>query len=1081
MSGTIKDTKGETLIGATIKATHQPSGTNYATTTNADGRFTIPNMRTGGPYTVTVSYIGYQSQTIDNVSLLLGQPYVLNLTLATNGALLAEVKVTASRSKLNTSKTGASTNISTTQIATLPTISRSLGDLTRTTPQASGFSFGGRDARANNLQVDGANLNNNFGLDNNPTPGGGISPISLDAISEVSVNLAPYDVRQSGFTGAGIFAVTKSGTNTFHGSAYTTYQNQSYFGTNVGNTDISSQIVNSNNKIYGMTLGGPIIKNKLFFFVNGEYEKGAKPGITFIPKGGSGAGRETTTPVADMKTFADKLQSLGYDPGAYDNFPNFPSKDHKILAKLDWNIDDVNKLTAKYSELKVEGDISSVNGSSIPTNPSFSVTGRSGTISRLPFNRFSNNSSAFNNSNYGFNHSVRTASLELNSNISSRMSNQLIATATKNRDTRFSLGGKFFPTIDIFDGAGNNYMSAGSDPFTMNNDVINNIYNITDNFTYYTGKHTLTAGVTYEYQKLQNQFMPGAAGYYAYNSLSDFVNDKAPAAFAYTFSLIPGDDKPYPADLRIGQIGAYIQDEINFDHFKLTLGLRADKANYLLDPIENPAQTALTLPDANGNPTNYNTGKWPTAPILLSPRVGFRWDVLKDNSLVVRGGTGIFTGRIPFVFLTNMPAGNNMTVYQGNITNPAQLANITFSADPSKYRNLFSPTAGATTGSGIVYIDPNFKFPSVFRTDLAIDKALGNGFTFTAEGIISKDINAVRMRNANLKTPTGVLVEGDQTRPRFVGTGTNGALLATDRYIYPGVNTALVLENTNRGYSAVFTGMLSKSFSNGFYGSLAYTYTDSKDVTANPGSQATSIFNSNPVVGTANSQELYYSQYAIPHRVVANASYRIEYAKHFASTLSLYYEGAARGNFSYVVNGDLNGDGNSTTDLMFIPKKASDVTFRPYSATVNGVNYNFTVQQQQAAFEQFIQNSPYLSKHRGEYAKRNSAFLPWYNRLDVSFLQDFYLDVNNGNSKTTRHTLQFRADVFNFPNMLNKNWGTVKQTTTTNPLSYQSVDANGVPTYQWQNINGNLVTNPFQTNISTTSTWYAQLGLRYSF
>ncbi|WP_181306128.1 carboxypeptidase regulatory-like domain-containing protein [Rufibacter sp. XAAS-G3-1] len=1073
ITGSVQDTKGEALIGATVKATHQPSGTIYGASTNTEGRFTIPSARIGGPYTIEVSYIGYQNQVFSNVSLKLGETYIVNSNLAESGTALQEVVVETDRmTVLNSARTGAATNVGTREIQTLPTISRSITDYTRLTPQgnANGNSFAGRDNRYNNIQVDGANLNNNFGLSSDPLPGGGAQPISIEAYDQISINIAPFDVRQANFTGAGINAVTKSGTNTFHGSAYTYYRNQDFLGSRVGTRDISSQIIDAKTNTYGFTLGGPIIKNKLFFFLNGEIEDGTRPGITWSPTGGSGSGNISRTTVEDLQAVSNYLQTkFGYNPGSYDNFPNFRSENKKLLVKLDWNITDAHRLTAKYSDLMAIEDVA-LNSTSVPNGGGFSVTGSTSGITRLPYGRFSNQSMAFENSNYFFENRVRTGTLELNSNFGGKMSNQLLGTISKITGPR-KFNGPFFPSVDIFDGQGGNYISLGTDPYTLNNDVINDVYSITDNFSYYAGNHTITAGGTYEYQRVGNQFMAAAGGYYAFNSLDDFLNDRSPVFYTRTRSLT-NDPAPYAADLKIGQLGFYLQDEINLSQgFKLTVGIRADKPIYLEKPLENTAVSALKFFDRYGDTTHYSTSTWPKSRWLFSPRVGFRWDVFDNNTLVVRGGTGIFTGRIPFVFLTNGPQNSGVIQYSPTVTDPATLSKIKLSNDPAAYDNLLPAAPGATIPSNLVFMDPEFKFPQVWRTNLAVEKTFGNGFNLTLEGLFTKELNGVRLRNANLKAPTGVILEGDNSRVRYFNN-TNA-----ERRLNPGIATALVLENAEKaGYSTSLTAQLSKTFSSGFYGMLAYTYTKATEVTANPGSTATSVYNSNPNVGTSNEEELGLSQYATPHRVIAAVSYRKEYLNRFASTLSFFYEGSTLGNYSFIVNGDLNADGNNATDLMYIPRNTSsaEINFEQY--TSNGIT--FTPQQQAAAFEQFISNSPYLREHRGEYAERNAALRPWYNRLDMRFLQDFFITTG---AKNVKHTLQFSVDVLNLPNLLNSEWGIQERVLTNNPLTFRSINANNQPVYRMQAINNRLVTTPFERTISTASTYSIQLGLRYNF
>ena len=1072
MVGLIKDAKGP-LPGANVKATHTPSGTVYNISTNTNGRFAINNMRVGGPYTLDISYVGFTSQKLTDVFLKLGDTYVLDYQLNDGGTTLNLVTVKGSGVKGVQQKTGASTNISSRDLVSLPTISRSINDFTRLTPQANGNSFGGRDARYNNIQVDGANLNNNFGLSNDPLPGGGSQPISLDSYEQISVNIAPYDVRQAGFTGANISAVTKSGTNTFHGSAYGLYRDQSFLGTNVAGTDISNTIADSKSQTYGFTLGGPIIKNKLFFFVNAEKETNLAPGIPFFPTGGTGSGIVSSTRASDLKLVSDYLKNkFGYETGAYDNFPGFGRDNHKILAKIDWNINNNHKLTVKYSDFRGTDD-QTLNGTSVPNGGGFRVTGQSSAITRLPQNRFGVRSASFENSNYGFLNTTRSGTLELNSKLNNNLSNQLLLAFTNNQSTRDFKGG-VFPTIDIFDGAGNNFITAGMDPFTLNNDVVNNVYSFTNNLTYTAGKHNLTAGLTYEYQKVGNMFMAPANSYYAFNSLNDFLTDQAPVYYAHTFSVIPNTPAVYSAQLKIGQAGAYIQDEVNItDNFKLTLGLRADMPIYHENPLNNPATSIVNfLSDDNTTLRNYRTDKWSRSVPLLSPRMGFR-ATSNDKQTTLRGGLGIFTGRIPFVFLTNIPTNTGMYQIGANVNNatPAgatTLSGIRLNPNPATYAGLFPSTAGTRPNANVVFIDEDFRFPKVFRANLGLDRNLGNGYMFTFDGLFTKDINAVRMRNANLPNPNGVVVEGDQTRPRIVGSNR----------LNSAITSAIVLENTNKGYATSLTAQLSKSYNNGFYGSVAYTFSAAKDVTANPGSQALSVWNSNPNFATSNFQEMGNSAFAIPHRVIANLSYRKEYFKHLGTTVSLFFEGSNQGLISYVYNGDINGDGNNSTDLMYIPRRG-ETTFQDYTVGSGATAVTFTAADQEAALNQFIENSPYLRKNRGRFAERNAALLPWVNRVDFRLLQDVFINTGKNNRK---QTLQFSVDIMNASNLVNNNWGVRQRAIVNNPLAPQTINpvTNRAP-YRLQNISGKLVTTPFQDVVSVASTYSVQVGLRYIF
>lgn len=1071
INGTVTDTKGETLPGATITAEHQPSGTKYTTISKKGGVFNLQGMRSGGPYKVTIEYVGYKPMVTENLTLALGDAYNINAEMTTSLTDLATFTITGNKRRSSADKNGATTNIGPRMLSTMPTITRSITDFIRITPQANGTSFAGRDNRMNNVTVDGANLNNNFGLTSDLLPGGG-NPISLDAFQEISVNISPYDVKQSGFTGAGVSAITKSGTNTFHGSVYGSYRNQSYNGTNIAGTKLPSPAATSN-KIYGATIGGPIIKNKLFFFLNGEIEKGTQPGVTYSPKNGSGTGTASNVPVDSLAKLFNYLGSkYNFNPGAYDNFPGFTSDNYKVLGKIDWNISNVNKLTVKYSDFRNTGySVISPSGGINGANGSGVVTYQSA--------RFGTSAMGFNNSNYKIVDKVRTGSVELNSNFHGKFANQLLGTITKISSIK-GHDGATFPFADIIGqsaGSKNNYLSFGNEPFNGNNNqVINDVYTITDNFSYFAGKHTITAGANYEYQRVGNMFMAGSQGYYVYGSLDDFVNNRAPKLFSQTYSLLPGQDAVFSANLKVGQLGLYLQDEVNINpRFKLTYGLRIDRPVYPEQPLENPAITALPLYAKDGSITHYSDGKWPKASWYLSPRAGFRWDVDGDKTTIIRGGTGVFTGRIPFVFLTNAPSTSGMYTFGALVT--TNLQNFLFNSDPHAYNpfynksldpTVFPTKAGSVAPGTFAVIDPNFKFPQVWRTNFAVDKQLGNGWALTMEALYTKDINDAVMRNANQKaTDTVVNVGPGDVRGRFSSTSNSV------RRLNASITNATVLENTGKGGSIALTTQVSKNFSHGFYGSLAYTYTFAQDVTANPGSQAASVWSANATSGTQNDQQLSYSQYAVPHRFVATFSYRFEYFKHLASTFTFFYEGASQGTYSYVYNGDLNQDGNASSDLMYIPKDPSEIRFTTLAAS--GTTPAFTAQQQSDAFFQFIAKDHYLSHHMGQTSERNAARYPFYNRVDFSFLQDIFTNIGKD-----KNTLQLNVSVINLLNLLDHSWGIKKQLIVTNPLKVVSV-VNGVPAYTLATFNNDLVRTPYINQSSTATTWGIQLGIKYLF
>ncbi|MDP3432234.1 MAG: TonB-dependent receptor, partial [Bacteroidota bacterium] len=1060
MNGKITDANNESLPGATVVAVHQPSGTQYGTISNSEGRFTLQGMRSGGPYKVEVSFVGYNKATYTDVNLFLGESFGLNVVLKEESFDVGEVIVVGAKpSAFSTEKTGAATNISREAINTMPSISRSISDFTRMSPLAGGNnSFAGRDGRLNNINIDGANFNNNFGLSSNNMPGGDAQPISLDAIEEVQVNIAPYDVRQANFTGAGINAVTKSGTNTFTGSVYTYYRDQSFNGDKVGSETLP-EAAKTSTKIIGGRIGGPIIKNKLFFFVNGEYEDSPSPGMPWVATRNGNTGTNVSRVKAeDLDAFSALLKSkFGYETGPYENYGSFGSKNHKILARVDWNINQQHKFSVRYNTVRNTND-QLVNGTSAP-NP------------RASSNRTSNNAMSYKNSNYAFLNTVQSLAAELNSNFGGKFSNQLLATYTNIQDSR-STGSDVFPFIDIWDGSGNAYMSAGYELFSYKNDVLNNVFTITDNFTYYLGKHTLTAGASYEQLYFGNSFVRYGTSYYRFKDLQSFTNHVNgvdgvnPTAFAITYSLIPGGEDPI-AELTFGQFSSYLQDEFNVNQkLKLTAGVRIDLPIYLNDLIDNPSVSALTF----GGGEKLNLGLWPESKILWSPRVGFNYDVKGDKSLKVRGGTGIFTGRLPFVFFTNQPTNSGMIQNTVEVTSAASLTGIKFSPDPKanlSNTTLFPTTAGTKAPGSLASVAQDFKMPQVWRSNLAADIKLPLDMMLTLEGLYTKDLNAIIQRDANLD-PSGAV-------DHYVGPDQRPVWQTAKRRVVSSISNAMVLDNTDEGYSYSLTAQLTFPLINNMNGMVAYTNAMSKDISGNPGSQASSAWSNNPSVRGQNDLDLSYSQYMTPHRVVGSLSYRLNYAKNFASTFSLFYSGFNAGNFSYRYTADFNNDGVNA-DLLYIPKDASEITFADILNTDKTVRH--TAAAQAEAFSKYVDQDKYLSKHKGEYAERNGAFAPWVNRFDFKFMQDFKIMV-----KGQKNTLQFSCDILNASNLLNSDWGVAKQLVVSNAAILRPVSplANSIPKFQMAEVNNNLPTETFQNTLSTASTYRIQIGLRYIF
>lgn len=1072
MSGSVTDVDGA-VIGATVIATHQPSGTTYGTVTNMDGRFNLNGMRVGGPYSVEISYIGYGTNTADDITLSLGENYSHNVVLSEETVALGEVVVTAERTRFTTERTGASTNISNEKLTSMPTISRSVQDITRISPYAgAGLSFAGGDGRSTNFTVDGANFNNNFGLGAG-LPGGG-NPISLDAFEELQVVVAPFDVRQTNFIGGGINAITKSGTNTFRGSAYTYLTNQDFRGNRIGDTDFGARAMESTN-LYGFTLGGPIIKNKLFFFVNAELEKRPGQVVYWRPSEDGVADRTrqlSRTSMSDMQRVKDHLiDNYGYDPGSYTNYPGDESN-RKLLARIDWNINNAHRLSLRYNYTK--------NAAWNPTNGNSTDGG----ARNRNMNRISEFGMAFSNSLYTMDNIINGFSFDLNSRFSNNLSNQFLVTYTTIKDMRGSPSSPF-PFIDILNGRDEDgvpiiepYISAGYELFTWNNGVNNNKFSITDNLTFYSGSHKITAGLNYEYQMANNSYMRNGTGYYRYASIDEFLNQEAPIDFALDYGY-DGEKNP-TAQVAFHQVGAYAQDEWNVSpQFKLTYGLRADYIQYVDDLIRNNAIYEL---DFGGR--KIDTGKWPTPKVQLSPRVGFTYDVFNDNTLKLRGGTGIFTGRLPLVFFTNMPTQGGMVkgVYTAQTTyrdgqidsqDPAlaslagkMITDVDEMISHLGLQNTISPEQGAMQ-STIAGVDPDFKMPQVWKSSLALDYQMPTAFPFTVtvEGIFTKNLNDVMLVNYDIKEP-------DNTWQRFNGPD--------DRYIYPAREDiryndvdAYVLSNNNEGWGAIGNITATAEPVQNLDLMASYTFTESKEITGMPGSNASSAYGGLVTVNGPHLPNLERSQYVVPHRAIASLTYRVPWNNSKVlsnTTFNLFYTGYTFSGYSYTYTNDINGDGWGSTDLIYIPEKKGDI--------------RFVSSEDEDAFFAFMDQDKYLKANKGGYAGANGVKAPWLHRFDFRVAREFNVRVGQ-----TNNSLELSLDILNVGNLLNTKWGVMKNMASSNNggiLRYESTDSDGRPVFSMPMVrdsNDEMVypTETFSTVYGPDQTWRMQVGVRYRF
>ena len=1093
LNGKVTDANGAAVPGAAVVAVHTPSGTQYYAVANAEGRYAINGMRSGGPYKVEISCMGYQTVTFTDVTLQLAEAYNLNASLKDDTQMLSEaVVISTANSKFAVEKTGAATNINNAQIEALPTVSRSITDVTRLSPYGgNGMTFAGADGRTANFTVDGANFNNNFGLSSG-LPGGG-SPISIDAIEELQVVISPYDVRQTNFIGGGVNAITKSGTNTFKGSAYVYHRNENMRGDSVDGEVVSGGRSKDRNTIYGMTFGGPIIKNKLFFFVNYEYAKtptvanywrGSEDGI-----GNSDAYLSRTT-LADLKKVSEFVKNkYGYDTGSWTDFPADESN-RKILARIDWNINDNHHLALRYNHT-LNKRWSAPNASSMDGG------------SRSAYARTSLYSMSFANSMYSQDNLVNTWSLDLNSRLSDKLSNQFLATYSQLDDVR-GTNSADFPFIDIMDGGkrspdgseaadgSNTYMALGYELFTWNNGVHNNVITAKDDLTYYNGNHKATFGLSYEYQMADNSYMRNGTGYYRYNSLDDFLNEAAPSIVCLTYGY-DGEANP-AARVRFNKLGAYAQDEWSVaDNFKLTYGLRLDGLFFSnQDLMRNQA-----IYDFDYNGKHIDTGKWPNSSLTVSPRVGFTWDVLGNKSLKVRGGTGLFSGRLPLVFFTNMPTNSGMVQYQaklsadgksgstktdmkqfaGKILNRQELHDKLISMG---YPDTIKPEDG-TAPSEISAVDPKFKMPQVWKTSLAIDYSLPTSFPFTitAEGIFNKTINGVCLRDWSIKDTDGFSrFNGADNRPIYQDfkytyltekKDKNGNVVKDEagNVVMESKNmpAAYVLENTSRGYGYSANLTINTTPVQGLNIMAAYTHTVSKELTGMPGSNASSVLNYMATVNGPNDPGLHNSQYVTPDRFVASLTHSDKSGNHY----SFIYETWRGGyNYSYMTVNDINGDGYNY-----------DAIYVPTDAEVANREFRFVSDDDRDRFMDYVHNDKYLSKRQGKYAEAYSVYSPWVHRVDFSYKHDF--KVNVGKSV---NTLQLSLDVKNILNLFNSSWGVSKYM---NPalgegriLKYEGVDNEGYATFSTPAAY-NANTETFVPYHAIGQCWYASIGIKYMF
>ncbi|MFD2514546.1 TonB-dependent receptor domain-containing protein [Pontibacter locisalis] len=1006
--GSVRDQSGTGLPGATVIAIHTPTNTQYVANTNAEGFYNIQNMRVGGPYTVSTSYIGYQGQRIESLNLALGQAARADFVLVESTRQLGEVEIIGEQNDIfNQDRTGAATNVSREQLETLPTLSRSLQDFTRLTPQASGNSIAGTNNRFNNITIDGAVNNDVFGLSGSGTPGGqaGTQPISLDAIQEIQVVVAPYDVKLGNFTGGGINAVTRSGTNTFSGSVYGFGRNEDIIGKAVVGPRVRAD--EFENYQYGIRIGGPIKRDKLFFFVNYDATRITEP-VRFAP-----GSAESIIPLDAAQDLANFVRTTyGYDVGSFGELDRETQSD-KLFARLDWNITNNHQLTLRHNYIEAFDD----------------------NISR------SNDFLRFGNNAYRFNSETNVSVLQLNSRISNEISNNLIVGYTSIRENR-DIRGELFPQVSIQDPIGE--FEFGSQRSSTANELDQDIFEFTDNFTYILGRNNFTIGTHNEFFSFRNLFINNLNGRWDFRSLEDFFNDNPNRARA-TFSLT--DDPRPAAEFDAMQLGFYVQDEYTAsERLRLTLGLRLDIPVF----PDKPAENQKLENDFQNIRPGLETDRAPSGQLLWAPRFGFNFTPTDERSFQIRGGTGIFTGRVPFVWLSNQFINTGTILGTVDVRNPDS-----FVPDVTEQRTVGPPQQTVEVN----VIDDDFKLPQVWRSNLAIDYTLPYEVFLTLEGIYSKTVNDVFYQDLNLVEPTGTLPGPD-----------NRELFPRDRRINEDYTNVILLSNTSKGYRYNLTGQLRKDFVGGLQTSVAYTYGKSKDVNSGTSSTALSNFEFNQIVNNPNVPALSFSRFDIRHRIIATSGYTFRFGENFATGISLFYQGQSGLPFTYLYSGDLNRDGNFGNDLIYVPRNQGDINLIPVTNRAGEVL--FTVDEQWRALDAFIASDDYLNDRRGQYAERNGARMPWTHQFDVRLLQDFYIFTGD-----TKHTFQITFDVFNVGNLINKDWGRqyFVRNSANEVVRFAGFNAAGEPTFTFNPNTQAYNIAPFD------SRWQGQLGLRYMF
>ena len=1077
ISGKITDESGTDLAGATVIAVHVPSGTQYWTIADSKGNYRLLNILPGGPYTLRIEMLGFKTTEVTDINVALADNFVVNTALQEESMDLDELVVVAesATSNMRSDRSGAVTSLNLRAINSIPVISRDVQDIIKLTPQAydsgNGPQIGGGTYRQNNFTIDGAAANNAFGIGGTMPANG--SPISMDAIEQISVNVTPYDVRQSGFIGAAMNAVTRSGHNEFQASAYSYFYNEKFRGTKVEGTELT--VNPEQHLLVGARVGGPIIKDKLFFFLNFEMERDVEPGPA---SRASVPGAEYTTGEDNIArphaSVMDKLsnyliKNYNYSPGAYQGYSSI-SPAYKFLARIDWNINHNHKLNIRYN----------MTNSKSPLPPSTSTSGL-GNRDFAVGDRQDREALYFQNARYFQENNFSSVVAELNSRfLDGKVNNVLRATYSHQYEPRSTEGGRF-PFVDIAVGD-YYYTSFGTELFSLGNLRDVNTVTVTDEVTASLGINQLTAGVQYEWNRTKNGFQRFGAGYYTFlfdteDDLEAAIDNGTlfdnPYQYAITHSFNDDWSQAFP-QFDFHQVSLYLQNEMSFNRFTLSYGPRGELPIYpSLDYNFNQQVADATFADYNGNGGKYDTRQLPSTSVMFSPRIGFNWDILGDRSLVLRGGSGFFTGRLPFVWIVAQAGDSGViqattTRVSGNDQVPPFMVDRT---DQLDWLYPDGATPSSTKISSITLMAPDLKMPQTWKSSLALDYIMPGDVMLSVEGVYNYDLNPVTITNVGLQDPVYSNINNFADN-RYVWDG----------YYEPSLQNAYLLCNSKKGghYYSV-TAKLEKHNFYGFDGMIAYTYSNALSYGDGWGDQVYSAWQNAATVNGQNLVELGYAGYVMPHRLIASLSYTADYARNFGTGISIFYEGGPRGRYSYTYTDNIVGDGGAE-NLIYVPRSKDELTFEGY--TIDGTDYYYSAEEQAEDFWNYINNSKYLKDRKDQYAERNGLVAPWTHQFDVRIFQNFYIPQKNGQ----RHTIQIGLDIENIGNLLNQNWGHYWSINNSeileiagNGYTQGGAGQSAAPVYHFRTNGKERLTSEFSPSRSLSSTWMMQLSLRWIF